>query len=136
MGKPKFSNTIQTVTKNGFYGYKKLRNNQIAKLYVPGGARYYYGECGNGKLRVSEAKVIWIYNVAKGRFTTKGFSGYNSSFRYSVGKTVRPVGNFSTYLNTCERGIHMFVNRKRLQTFRMHNLNWTINRYIKLIYPY
>ena len=95
-----------------FVGYKKLKNGIIAVLKIPAKAKR-SSALGN-KCRCSEAKVLRLETIDGTKLPkeTIGFSTYDMTFTYEVGKTVVPTKPFETYRYAeCAPGIHFFMNR-------------------------
>ena len=127
---------------NPLYVFKKIRteadNIAIASLIIPVGALVFIGNSSSGarkrvsighsgKMRASEAYVHSIYRKGfdhwsfleqrwiemQAKQLKHGRSGYLSSFKYHVGKTVRPRCEFSKAPYECGSGIHFFLTAKQ-----------------------
>jgi len=94
-----------------FQGYKKCKGGLVAHLEIPATALR-VGGCVGRKCRVSAAKVLALYE-SKGKKSRKktASSTYSDSFLYTVGKTVKPAGEFdANRLVECASGIHLFLS--------------------------
>ena len=92
-----------------FIGFKKLRDDKIAKLLIPEHANR--SSATTLKCRASEAVVLAIYDT-EGNQVDSGMSKYDSSFTYKVGETVKPTQPFDNdRWNECGSGIHFFMSR-------------------------
>ena len=83
----------------------------IVQLTVPAKANRVY--CGHLKIRVSEAKVVKFlqpngkpFKLKKGH---KVCADFDTSFVYTIGKTVKPDKPFNPESGECGSGIHGFV---------------------------
>jgi hypothetical protein len=106
-----------------FVFYKKVYgprgSEAIAKLRTTKGSlrsiNPYFWNCNikEVKLRVSEAIVLEIKTLKKGKTLTKARSGWLSTFIYEVGKVVKPQYKFDEkHTNDCSSGIHGYLSRK------------------------
>lgn len=93
-----------------FYAYKKLANTSIVTLYVPRSANR-INSLGSRKCRVSKAKVVKIEGANEGR------SSHDSTFKYEVGKWVKPNKFNNDIRLTCTNGIHCFITKKEAQEY-------------------
>ncbi len=114
--------------KGKFIAYKKIyavgddtnhHHELIATLEVPAKALRMTAtdECnvdsgGEFKSRVSEAKVLSIVCVNRGTKLKVGQSRYDNSFKYHVGKIVKPRRKFTKADKVCASGIHCFMEKK------------------------
>jgi len=100
-----------------FNAYGFSRAEIIAKLEVPSHAERHI-DIQSGKIRVSEAVVTQFYTFDNGKlsatpyepdFFTTVRSLHDKSFKYKVGKTVKPKYGFDKSDNDCGSGIHGFL---------------------------
>lgn len=92
----------------------RYMNKAIASLLIKKGSVIhakleYLNDTANRKCRADSAYIQKMYDFYDDKEITVGFSGWDSSFRYNTGKTVRPVGGFSYRPFICETGIHFFL---------------------------
>ena len=89
-------------------GYKKCRDNKIVKLLIPKEAKR--SSAFGRKCRAEYAEVL---EITKGsRQLKNAVSDYDSSFKYKVGETVKPVQGFSEeWENECAPGIHFYITK-------------------------
>lgn len=95
--------------------FKKVDNQKIATLMVPAEAKRTkaYGT----KCRAEFAFVVGIVDKY-GNPVTTGNSLYNPSFKYEVGKIVKPEREFSDmWWEECASGIHGFLNVEDARNF-------------------
>ena len=93
-----------------FIGFKKLRNNLIAKLEIPKDAKRL--SATGRKCRASKAIVLEIKDSV-GKTYEQGFSQRSLDFIYTVDKTVDPEKPFEEdRWNECSSGIHFFITRQ------------------------
>ena len=100
------------VPKGKFYCWKqgigKHGAVRLVKLEVPAKAKRYQA-LNEHKFRVSEAKVVGIYNGYKKETDDKEVSScYNHSFKYRVGEVVKP-DKWDETDTICSNGIHAFM---------------------------
>lgn len=121
------------VEEGAVIGYKKVfayandftatRRAYIARLYIGPGVRrvvplsYDKSISGDlGKCRAASAKVLSITTIAGNHVKNKRkkfFSGFDSSFTYVKGQTVRPFHAFNPDVTSaCKSGIHFFTTRR------------------------
>ena len=95
------------------YNYEEC----IVCLYVPRNAM----KRGNFnyKIRVSEAKVLWIKSLITNKKIKKAYSGYDHSFTYEMGKTVKPKKTFAKSNKSCASGVHLFLNKESAEQYIM-----------------
>ena len=87
----------------------------ICKLEIPTSAKR--SSATGYKCRCDKAKVLSITNMSDGKKFDKGFSSYDKSFEYEVGKTVS-VDNFDdNRWNECAPGIHFFTDRAEAERY-------------------
>lgn len=91
-------------------GYKKCRDNLIVKLEIPEGAIVF--SINNSKCRTNIAKVLEISNGKK-----NAISQNDESFKYKVGKIVRPTSFNCQYNVECGEGIHFFRTKKEAEEY-------------------
>lgn len=87
----------------------------IVKLEVPETAKRVY--CENYKMRVSEAKVVELYDMdgkvikrPKCPLDYSVYSGWDNYFKYRIGETVVPENDFDEKSGHCGSGIHGFID--------------------------
>lgn len=90
-----------------FIGYKKLRGNLIATLFIPVEAER-VGSLQR-KCRASKAQVVSILDLDKGKCVQRGISLRDPQFIYSVGATVYPDAFDADPNDLCGEGIHFFM---------------------------
>ena len=89
----------------------------ICKLEIPASAKR--SSATGYKCRCDKAKVLSITNMSDGKKFDKGFSSYDKSFEYEVGKTVS-VDNFDdNRWNECAPGIHFFTDRVEAERYEV-----------------
>lgn len=107
--------------------YGRTMDAVIVNLIIPVGALIHVpprfaGDPPKGfvqrKFRASEAfvhsqYVIDHYNHKDSKPVTRSVSGWDETFEYKTGATVRPKEPFDMQRGTCESGIHFFVNLKK-----------------------
>lgn len=103
------------------YFYKKelalYRQQGIAVLKIPVGAKIICGDDKNFKLRASIAKVLDVWALSGDKITCLAFSSHDNSFKYPVGKIVKPDGGFDERYITCGSGIHFFLDRREAEVY-------------------
>jgi hypothetical protein len=95
-------------------GWKKLRENKIAKLLIRQGVPR--SSSTGRKCRAKEAKVIAIYD-RDGKNTSTGTSTFDGAFLYTVGKTVYIPDFDHDRWKECASGIHFFITRKEAEDY-------------------
>ena len=89
----------------------------ICKLEIPASAKR--SSATGYKCRCDKAKVLSITNMSDGKKFDKGFSSYDKSFEYEVGKTIS-VDNFDdNRWNECAPGIHFFTDRAEAERYEV-----------------
>jgi hypothetical protein len=89
----------------------------ICKLEIPASAKR--SSATGYKCRCDKAKVLSITHMSDGKKFDKGFSSYDKSFEYEVGKTVS-VDNFDdNRWNECAPGIHFFTDRAEAERYEV-----------------
>ena len=89
----------------------------ICKLEIPASAKR--TSATGYKCRCDKAKVLSITRMSDGKKFDKGFSSYDKSFEYEVGKTVS-VDNFDdNRWNECAPGIHFFTDRAEAERYEV-----------------
>ena len=99
-------------------GWKKLRNDAIAKLLIPKDAKrsHAFGR----KCRTSKAKVLAIYTPDGKESKRAHLSTHDNTFTYKAGCTVKPYEPFSeNWQNECASGIHFFITREEAEAYRL-----------------
>ena len=90
----------------------------IAELSVPETAMRHYGG-DDGKIRVSEVKVVGFYKINADFETVTPFtpsmlgtvrSNHDRKFKYKIGAKVSPANGYDDSDNTCSPGIHGFMD--------------------------
>ena len=101
----------------GFYGYKQLRDNIIAILYIPASAKRSNGT--TRKCRASKAIVKKFVSFKGDKLDiTYGYSLYSKEFKYTIGETVVPTSKFdSDRWVECGSGIHFFLTKQEAIEF-------------------
>jgi len=111
--KDKFS----IVTPDTKYVFKKLSDNVIAHLEVPKKAKR--SNAFSRKCRASKVKVIKLVD-SDGKNIKEAFSCYDRSFKYTVGKIVKPILPFDdNWYNECGSGIHFFLTESEAKEFNL-----------------
>ena len=97
--------------KDSFIGYKKCRDNLIAKLEIPEDALR--SSATTRKCRCSKARVLSITDLNGSEANIEhAVSKHDSGFLYKVGDVVS-VDDFDTNRwNECSTGIHFFITRE------------------------
>ena len=97
--------------KGSFIGYKKCRDNLIAKLEIPEDSLR--SSATSRKCRCSKARVLSITDLDGSEVNIEyAVSGRDSGFLYKVGEVVS-VDDFDTNRwNECSTGIHFFMTRE------------------------
>lgn len=100
--------------------YGKYGTHVIANMIIPVGATIFLDEWGyetnqsssfhGRKMRATEAYVHSLVTMKSQEVITEARSGYDASFKYCVGDTVKPKFKFSKEDDVCGSGIHVFVN--------------------------
>ena len=102
----------------GFFAFKKLADDAIAKLFIPEHAKR--SSATTRKCRCSEALVVEIKD-RNGNNVGEGFSRYKDrsgcELLYKVGKTVYPDGFDEDRWNECSNGIHFFMTRREAELY-------------------
>lgn len=98
----------------GFYGYKKLSDGVIVKLFVPSRAKRTNSLIGR-KCRASEVKVV---EVVKGEITSPIKSTDYGEAVYQVGATVKADKWDGDIRIECTHGIHFFMTLKEAEEWR------------------
>jgi len=93
-----------------FTGYKKLSLGEIAMLRIPASAQRVGGLTGR-KCRASEATVLSIVD-ANGNTVETGVSSHDTTFTYTIGKTVIPSAFNTDIRIECAEGIHFFITKQ------------------------
>lgn len=112
------SPTLTTVAAEPFIMWKKVApelgppHYYIAALLVNPGAHVVHSNPKkNKKLRVSKAFVIGFFDLSGEKTRKKAFrSLYNSDFKYTKNKVVKPTRPFNCSNEICGSGIHGFMN--------------------------
>ena len=90
-------------------GWKQLHSGIIAKLRIPEGAKRSHAFGRKCRAEFAEVLELWTPEGTPAPF---GVSQHDVSFRYEVGKTVRPSTPFSEdWQEECEPGIHFYITR-------------------------
>ena len=105
-----------------FVAFKKAHlysgDRCIVKLYVPADALR--SSATSRKCRVSKAKVVAVYKIENGIYTSvkqNAYSNRTDSFAYKIGSIVS-VKNFDTNRwNECSSGIHCFITMKEAELY-------------------
>ena len=105
---------LQCSEEGSFIAWKKLADENIAKLLIPEDAKR--SSSTTRKCRASKAVVLAIYNK-NGEEISEGRSGHDSRFIYRVGETVYPDDWDEDRWNECSSGIHFFITRKEAEEY-------------------
>lgn len=101
---------------SAFVGWKKA-NKMIIKLLIPESAKR--SSATSLKCRCSEAKVLEIQNLDGSDSKLKSVpSDRDSSFIYTIGKTVKVDDFDEDRWNECSTGIHFFISREAAVLYR------------------
>ena len=102
----------------GFFAFKKLADDAIAKLFIPEHAKR--SSATTRKCRCSEALVVEIQD-RNGNNIDKGFSKQEDvrgcKLLYKVGQTVFPDSFDEDRWNECSNGIHFFMTRREAELY-------------------
>ena len=113
----------------GFIGWKAAYKSGpngpdycIVKLYIPADAKR--SSAGGHKCRCSRAKVLGFYDFAGEKLPddTYVMSMHVSTFRYEVGKYVKPIGSpfCEDRFEECAPGIHFFISKEEAIRYVMY----------------
>jgi len=106
---------ITTITPEGdLIGWKKLRDDRIAKLFIPAEAKR--SNATGRKCRAEFAKVLGIWDGEKQ--VEEGISQYDKQLTYRVGDIVRPAAWDDNRWDECSSGIHFFITRIEAEKYR------------------
>ena len=92
-----------------FVGYKKLRNNIIAKVQIPAKAKRTSSLVG----RKNRAEYVKVLSLSGGVLKTSSI--YDNAIEYVVGEVVRPDSYNDDIRVECTNGIHFFTTRKEAE---------------------
>src|SRR5690554_3221844 len=107
---------LQCPEVDSFVCFKKLKNNVIAKLKIPAKAKR--SSATSRKCRASEAKVLEMWNATTKEKVSIGYSQYDETFTYEIGKTVKPKEKFDEdRWNECSSGIHFFMTLAEAENY-------------------
>ena len=104
-----------------FQDYESIKTEIIAKLEVPRDAERHV-DLSSGKIRVSEAVVTQFYAIDNDKLSATPYepdifttvrSLHDESFKYKVGKIVKPKFAFDTSDDDCGSGIHGFLTPEK-----------------------
>ena len=104
----------QCPEEDSFTAWKKLADDDVAKLLIPEDAKRSSGT--SRKCRADKAKVLAIYD-RRGEEISEGRSRYDSEFIYRVGETVYSDKWDEDRWNECSSGIHFFLTRKEAEEY-------------------
>lgn len=100
--------TTRILPEGEIIGWKKCRDDKIVKLLIPAEAKrsHAFGR----KCRAEYAEIL---EITKGNRNLKtAVSQHDESFKYKVGKTVKPSLPFSDdWMEECDSGIHFFITK-------------------------
>lgn len=105
---------IQCPEEGSFIAWKKLANEDIAKLLIPEDAER--SSATTRKCRASKAIVLAIYDV-DGTEVDEGRSISQARLAYRVGETVYPDSWDENRWNECSHGIHFFITRREAEEY-------------------
>jgi hypothetical protein len=94
-------------------GWKKLRNERIAKLLIPNDAKR--SNATERKCRAEYATVLEIWDSET--LVTEGQSKQDHLFIYRVGETVTPDAFDEDRWKECASGIHFFITRYEAEQY-------------------
>ncbi len=110
------------VAEGSIYGWKMARVGAakvIVKLLIPEDAKR--SNATGRKCRAEFAEVIAVYPKGKKRAMAKKTvvqSDHDSTFKYSVGETIRPTTPFDEdRWEECSTGIHYFITREEAENY-------------------
>lgn len=104
----------QCPEEDSFTAWKKLADDNIAKLLIPEDAKR--SSATTRKCRANKAVVLAIYNK-RGEEISEGKSRYAYGFVYRVGETVYPDKWDEDRWNECSSGIHFFLTRREAEEY-------------------
>ena len=96
-------------------GYKKLKNNCIATLLIPGDALR-VNAIGSYKCRCNKAEVLEIVDSAR-KLVNTASSNHNPEFIYETGKTVFVLDYDPSDRIECSTGIHFFMTKQEAEEY-------------------
>ncbi|NLC14592.1 MAG: pentapeptide repeat-containing protein, partial [Chloroflexi bacterium] len=105
---------MQCPEQGSFIAWKKLINEDIAKLLIPEDAKR--SSSTSRKCRASKAKVLAIYNES-GEEIREGRSIHDYGFIYWVGEMVYPDYWDEERWVECSNGIHFFMTREEAEEY-------------------
>ena len=105
---------IKCPESGAFVGWKKLRNDCIAKIEICDDAAR--SSATGQKCRCSKAKVLEITDP-DGAPAEIGYSTHNSAFRYQVGQYVEVKDFDANRWNECSTGIHFFITKAEAEAY-------------------
>lgn len=91
-----------------FIGFKKLKDDKIATLLIPEDAKR--SSATSRKCRCDKALVLEITKNSKMYKT--GYSQYDNTFKYTVGKEVKVDDFDDNRWKECSTGIHFFITKE------------------------
>ena len=94
-----------------FIGWKKLKDEGIAKLEIPAEAKRTSTLIGR-KNRAEFVRVLELFGA------DQGVSLHNDSIVYRVGEIVKPDSYDDDIRLECTNGIHFFITRKEAEEYR------------------
>ncbi len=95
-----------------FIGWKKLKENKIAKLHILGERM---NSIGSRKCRASLVHVLKIYDGDTE--VENGFDNYTGNLEYRVGEFVKPDEYDPDISAECSHGIHFFITRLEAEEY-------------------
>jgi hypothetical protein len=98
-----------------FFGWKKLHNGIIAKLYIPSQAER-MNALGSRKCRASIAIVAALFDGDK-TYTGIGLDKHTGYTKYEVGREVLPDSFDPNIREECSHGIHFFITREEAEAY-------------------
>ena len=98
-----------------FTGWKKLKDNVVAKIEIPAKAKRTCNLMGR-KCRAEYAKTIALYQEGK-PFKGVGIGSHDGKTKYNVGKITKPDKYDGSPLVECSNGIHFFITRQEAESY-------------------
>lgn len=109
-------NSTRILPEGDLIGWKRCRNNILAKLLIPKEAKrsHAFGR----KCRAEYAEVLELVSLTGKMTPTFAHSKFDPYFQYKVGDTVRPINQFDeNWVDECASGIHFFITRREAELY-------------------